>query len=205
MTPRRILLDERSPGVVRARIGALLGRATAAAFAVGRIRLHALDLTVEEVDRVARCRVLLGHLEAGTLLDGLERRDAAAAGRLEVLLGFARSGRLEIRSAGMGGWTPDFSIYRFGPEGADAGASRATVGLLGAHYFGAPHPVAGPSFTVELSGAAAAALLTERFEELWGLGHDVLPAIDEVLERAHALALDAAGRAGRDDRAGALP
>ena len=106
----RVLLDEREPVSVRRRIGELLGGAIEARFAVSRIRLAALDLTAEEVSDVERCRVLLGHLDAGTLLDGVGEALGAAA-RLAVLLDWIRSGRLEVRSAGVGSWTPDFSVY----------------------------------------------------------------------------------------------
>lgn len=193
------VLDERSPRPVRDRIGALLAGAATADFAVGRIRLAALDLTAGEVANVRRCRVLLGRLNVGMLLDAADVTSgqwlapSQAVQRLEVLTAFASSGRLEVRAAGLDGWVPDFSVY--------AGDQRSA--LLGAHYFGSTDPVAGPSFTAFLEEPDAVSLLASRFEELWRRGHDVLPAIREVLERAHALALDAAGRGRGADRADA--
>ena len=60
---------------------------------------------------------------------------SAAAGdpaaRVAALLRFLRSGAVEIRSAGMNGWTPDFSIYR----GIEPNGGIDAVCLLGAHYF----------------------------------------------------------------------
>ena len=199
MTARsRVLLDERGPASVRERIGDLLSGATEARFAVTRIRLAALDLSVGEIYQVQRCRVLLGQLDAGALLDMAEGdRGKTTAARVGVLLDFVRSGRLEVRSAGVAGWTPDFSVYDL------AGELVRPAALLGAHYFGAPYPMVGPSFTILLRGSAAVRMLADRFDELWPLGHDVLPAIRGVLERAHALASDAGGRGGGGDREGA--
>ncbi|HUG41218.1 MAG TPA: hypothetical protein VMM12_12075 [Longimicrobiales bacterium] len=191
MTPTPpLVLDERAPVSVRARIGTLLADAATADFAVARIRLAALDLAAREVARVERCRVLLGTLDAATLLDAAESGPAGAAGRLMVLRSFAASGRLEVRSAGLAGWTPDFSIFR----------GTGTTALLGAHYFGAPYPVFGPSFTAIVEQPVSQHLLEVRFEELWRRGHDVLPAIQVVLERAHALAVESGGPGGGRDR-----
>lgn len=193
----RHLIDERSTDSVRARIGALLTGAATADIAVARIRLGALDLRADEVGAVDRCRVLLGRLDVGMLLDttDMARRDgriAAAADRLSVLRAFARSGRLEIRAAGTDGWTPDFSVFRGAVETA----------LLGAHYFGTrDYPIGGPSFTAITTDPPAISLLSARFVELWERGHDVLPAVRDVLEEAHALALGAPGPGGRRDRA----
>ena len=189
MTGPALVVDERGAVPVRDRVGRLLSGASRADFAVGRIRLAAVDLAAGEVAGVERCRVLLGQLDAGTLLDVA---DAPAAARelLEVLASWAGSGRLEVRSAGLAGWTPDFSVFRGPPDTA----------LLGAHYFGSAYPAVGPSFTAVLEDAAHIALLARRFEELWALGHDVLPAVRTVLERAHGLALEAGRRGGDADR-----
>jgi hypothetical protein len=201
-----VLVDERHPESVRARIGELLRQADTADFAVSRIRLGALDLTARETDGVRRCRVLLGRLDAGMLLEAAEAMPVGAAERLEVLRSFAASGRLEVRAAGMAAWVPDFSLYASAGPGESAGRPRRRsplVALLGAHYFGSPEPFVEPSFTAMIGDPAAVRLLRDRFAELWELGHDVLPAIGDVLERAHALALAAGGRGGGRDRPGA--
>ena len=191
MTAPPVVLDERSRAPFRARAGALLTAASRADFAVARIRLAALDLTVEEVTAVRRCRVLLGQLDAATLLDTAEVVPTGAAERLGVLRSFILSGRLEVRAAGLGSWTPDFSVFR---------GAAGQAALLGAHYFGAPYAIVGPSFTLELQDPVSVRLIGGRFEELWEGGHDVLPAIGDVVERAHALALDVGGGRGRPDR-----
>ena len=165
------LLDERSDPPLRTIIGELLASADAVDLAVARIRLANLDLSEREVSGPRRCRVLLGHLDASTLLDaGTARRDA-----VDRLARWTRSGRLEVRSAGIGRWTPDFSIYHT----QDGGTC-----LLGAHYFGNPHLNVGPSFTVIVSDPETRAALAARFDQLWQRSHDVLPAIAQVLEGA---------------------
>ena len=187
-----VVVDERGAVPVRDRIGRLLSGASTADFAVARIRLAALDLQPGEVAGLDRCRVLLGQLDAGTLLEVAEAVPMTARGRLEVLASWARSGRLEVRSAGIAGWTPDFSVFR-GPSDA---------ALLGAHYFGSSHPSVGPSLTAVLRERHTIDLMAARFDELWALGHDVLPAVRNVLERAHGLALDAGLGGGEPDRPG---
>jgi len=178
--------DEHSTRPLRAVIGELLQRSSTADLALGRVRLAALDLTAAEVRGPNRCRVLLGQLDAATLVeatltDASSRRDAMLR-----LAHWLEGGRLEVRSAGIGLWTPDFSIFR------DAGGT--TTCLLGAHYFGSPQLTVGPSFTAVLRAVPDGALLQRRFDEAWARGHDVAPAILDVIRRAADP--DSAGRAG---------
>lgn len=170
-TDRTVLIDERSDPDLRAVIGGLLTSSESADFAVTRIRLAAMDLTDEEV-AIPRCRLLLGALDA-SMLDDASYVPTAARADVGRLLGWVRSGRLEIRSAGIGGWIPDFSIYR---------AGNASTCLLGAHYFGNPQLSVGPSFTCLVRDAASARIVADRFDALWDRSHDVLPAIRDVLE-----------------------
>jgi hypothetical protein len=173
------LLDERSRPPLRERIGQLLASADEAAFAVARIRLAVLDLTDQEIGRVRRCRVLLGQLDASTLLDAADGPGpGGSAAAMSGLIRFARSGRLEVRSVGLGGWTPDFAVVT-GPAGR--------TGVLGSIQFGNPELVIGPAFTAITADPSTAGRLLSRFDDLWERAHDVLPAILEVLERAHGL------------------
>lgn len=164
------LLDERAEPPLRSVIGGLMVASETVDFAVARIRLASLDLTAREIAGPRRCRVLLGRLDASTLLD----TRAARADAVDGLIRWARSGRLEVRSAGIGAWAPDFSVYR------DRSGSRS---LLGAHYFGSPQLTVGPSFTVVTEDPASVRLLGARFDGLWERSHDVLPAIVGVLDR----------------------
>lgn len=177
------LLDERSGGPsggseesLRTLIGRLLLNATRADIALTRVRLAALDLTAPEVRSGARCRVLLGELDASTLLDAADDAATLRPG-LRHLAEWLASDRLEVRSAGIGAWMPDFSVY-------EDGAGRATS-LLGAHYFGSPQLAVGPAVTAVTTAESAARLLRGRFDELWGRAHDVAPAILDVVRRSH--------------------
>lgn len=180
------MLDERSGASgesLRALIGGLLVNAARADIALTRVRLAALDLTEVEVRSGARCRVLLGALDASVLLDAADDAAAIRPG-LRHLAEWLASDRLEVRSAGLGSWMPDFSVY-------EDRAGR-TTSLVGAHYFGSPQLAVGPSVTVVTTDESAARLLCGRFDELWGRAHDVAPAILDVVRRS--------GTAGRDSR-----
>jgi hypothetical protein len=172
-----VLLDERSRPPLRSVIGALLGSAEEADMAVTNVRIAALDMHADELARVRRCRFLLGKLDAhaldpGALIGGDPRP------RMAALLHFLRSGAVEVRSAGMSSWSPDFSIYR----GITGGGNVAAVCLVGAHYFQEPREQ-GPSFTWAVDDPAHVHRATRRFEEMWQEGHDVLGAVVQTIER----------------------
>jgi hypothetical protein len=103
-----VLLHETSDPPLREVIGRLLGAATRADIAVANMRLGMLDLHAGELARVTHCRVLLGRLDAQSLAGTTAA--AATAASLDRLLEFVMSERVEIRSAGMGAWLPDFSV-----------------------------------------------------------------------------------------------
>lgn len=168
------VVDERAQRPLRSVIGQLLEESSCVDLAIARVRLATLDLTQAEVEGPARCRVLLGQLDASTLHDAATV-PAARGPAFRRLAEWLVSERLEVRSAGLGAWTPDFSVF--------SGPDRATC-LLGAHYFGSPQLTVGPSVTLIMTDEDVAQLLRERFQELWDGGHDVAPAIVAVLQRA---------------------
>jgi hypothetical protein len=174
----RIVLDETGEPSLREVLGTLLRAATHADLAVAHVRLLAIDLTAGEAANMGRCRFLLGRLEAAALSGmGL----GAEPARLRTLHRLLQSGRVEIRSAGMGAWAPDFSIFR-----GITGAGRlpfTDVCLVGAHYFAQPPASGGPSFTCVLAEPHAVALAARRFAELWQRGHDVQPAVLHTVAR----------------------
>ena len=169
------LFDDAARPPLRQRIGDLLATCAHAEIAVGHIRLAALDLTEEETRSVRRCRILLGRLEVRALTD-FGYADPAADERMAALLAFLESGRVQVRSAGLGAWSPDFSIYRGAPA-ADP------VCLLGAHYFREPPSSNGPSFTALLTDPFSTAIALARFETLWARGHDVLEPVVSAVHR----------------------
>src|SRR4051812_43114754 len=108
-----LLLDEQSHPPLRMLIGKALREAESADFAIGHVRLCAIDLSDQELSRVRMCRLLIDRLDVEMLSDAA---DIAASGNglalnLERLLVFARSGRLQLRSAVTPSWSPDFSIF----------------------------------------------------------------------------------------------
>lgn len=171
-----MLIDDTSRPTLRERIGGLLSTCSRAEIAVGTVRLAALDLAEHEIRHVRRCRILLGRLDARTLTDfGYE--DTGMDERMRTLLSFLESSRVEIRSAGLGAWSPDFSLYRALPDGG-------SVCLIGAHYFRDPQTATGPSFTAVMTDARSVALAQARYEALWRCSHDVLePVISAVRRR----------------------
>lgn len=176
MTAR--LLDDRSEPPVRHWIAGLLGSAVEADFAVSRIRLGGLDLSRTELAGVRRCRVLLGRLDAETLADATGAGTSAHHEHLQALREFLESGRLEVRTAGLTNWTPDFSIFR----GLKNGPTDA-VTLVGAHYFARLYPTDGPAFTCLIHDPAAVAQATMRFDELWENGYDVAAVVRATLDQ----------------------
>jgi hypothetical protein len=176
------LVDDRSDPPLRNVIGALLGTAGRADFAVGNVRLGAIDLTDSELERVCACRLLMDRLDIDMLAETAEviGLGGRLSRNLRTLHAFTLSGRLQVRAAGSLRWSPDFSVMHELPESPRTQGGGAC--LVGAHYFSRPVAVHGASFTCVLADAQAIAAATARFEELWADGYDVLPVIRNLLE-----------------------
>ena len=168
-----IFFDGRGSPSFRTYLGQTLSECTTASFAIRRIRLARLDLLPGELQSVSRCRVLLGRLDADTLADP---GASPASARTAALLDMAASGRLEVRSAGLLAWDPDFSIF--------GGAARRDVVLFGCHQFVQQQPVEGLAMACALEDPSVVRLASVRFEELWERGHDSLEAVTAALCRA---------------------
>lgn len=180
------LMDERGRPDFRDVFGALARRSLEILTAVTRVRLSTVDLTLEEVERVQSFRVLIAevsalHLdtEARSLLQ-IPRR----APNVRLLTSLLESGRLQVRSAPLGGWSPDFSVF------AAAGGPSAVV--TGYHAFERPYPHRGPAL-VAIHGGEAARLAAKRHRELWDGAHDIGPVLWSLLARAERRAALAAG------------
>ena len=165
-----IVLTESGEPSLRYVIGALLARSRSADFAIANIRLSHIDIDAAELAGV-RMRILLGRFEAA------HTRDPLLAQRMEALAALVQTGAVQLRSAGMGSWLPDFSVYRL-----DSGASPRTACLVGAHYFGAP-PCSGPCLTSVHTDAHSVGTAAARFNELWELGHDVSDVIAQAMRQ----------------------
>jgi hypothetical protein len=176
-TPLPRLLDERERPDFREAFGRLASGARVLESAVRRIRLTTLDLSVGELAGLDRIRLLLAEVMAPRLDAEAHAalRDPVRAVTLRHLIDELRRGRVEVRSAPLGGWSPDFSIFHDG--------SGPRAGLLGAHWLERPFPYRGPAWGVVLDREEARRA-ADRFRELWARAYDVSPALNGLLARA---------------------
>ena len=171
------LLDERSPTPFRQVFGRLLSRSTGLDTAIRRIRLSGVDLSAEEVGGLDRLRILVADINAQTLEEEafallMDPGKRETLRRIQTLLG---EGTLELRSAPLAGWSPDFSIFSSprGPQGL----------LMGLHWIQRPFPHRGPAW-MACFGPCEARKGQERFNELWVGAHEIGHPILKLLKRA---------------------
>lgn len=181
-----VLLDERRRPDFRDVFGALAHRAVHVRTAVTRVRLTTVDLGPRDLPALESFRVLLSELNALRLESEAHalvhhRRQAP---NLRYLAHLLESGGLEVRSAPLGGWSPDFTVF-------DEGSGPTWV-LCGFHAFERPYPHRGPALA-SLHAGDAALLAARRFDELWEAAHDVGPTLWTLLSRAEGMAA-ASGR-----------
>ena len=176
------LFDERRRPDFRDVFGALATGATDIATAVQRVRLSTVDLSRAELERVESFRVLVAEMNALHLdadARGLQS-DPRRAPNAELLRELLECGRLEVRSAPLAGWAPDFTVFA-GPDGP-----RAV--LTGFHWFERPYVHRGPALGA-VHGEVAARLAARRHDEAWERAHDVGPAVWNILSKARSRAL----------------
>ena len=171
------LIDDRSRPGFRELFGRLARRASGIDVALTHLRLSTIDLNERELANVQQIRLLLAEVSAVSLdaeAHALLHRGPMAANlrRLATLLSL---GRIEVRSSPLGGWAPDFSVFR-NQEGPFAV-------LIGPHRFDRGLVHEGPVIA-SLHGGEGAVLLAARFAEIWTRGHDIRPAIAGILGRA---------------------
>jgi hypothetical protein len=183
------LLDERSRPHFREVYGYHAARSVALDAAVGRIRLAGMSLGLRELKGLKRIRLLLAEMNAlsfGAEADALAAHPARRS-RLAFLSSLLDENRLDVRTAPLAGWSPDFSVFHGPGSSVCDGTLGDPVLMVGPHWFESPYPHRGPAFGVVLAGPPAARA-GARFEELWGSGHDVRAPVKglfhEVLRRA---------------------
>lgn len=171
----RLIHERCSPGF-RSTFGGLLARSRSADTAILRIRLGAVDLTAKELVGLRRFRILVAEVNARTVEEETYALsvDPTKRANLNRILALLRDQRMEIRSAPLGGWSPDFTVF-FSDRGPE------TL-LLGLHWFRHPFPHKGPAWAVQL-GAIEARRAHLRFHEIWRRSHDIGPAIRRLMER----------------------
>ena len=181
------LLEERRRPDFREVFGALARQSDAVATAVTRVRLSTVDLTPEELASLDSFRVLVAELSA-LRLDAearAMRSEPRRVANVNLLLDMMEAGRLEVRSAPLGGWSPDYTVF--------SREDRARTVLTGFHWFERPYPHRGPALA-SLHTEEGASLALRRFDEVWADAHDVGPAVWSILARAVDRA--SAGREG---------
>lgn len=176
-----LLEDGRRPDF-RDVFGHLARTSTGVDTAVTRIRLSTIDLTEGEMSGVASFRVVLA--EVNSLSIDAEARVLHTlpdrAPNLRFLARLLESGVLEVRSAPLAGWSPDFTVF--------SGAEGAAAVLSGFHWFERPYPHRGPALASVHFGDGAR-LAHRRFEELWAGAHDIGPALWDIVTRARRFAV----------------
>jgi hypothetical protein len=156
--------------------GSLLSSSQSADTAILRIRLGAVDLTGEELSGLKRYRILVAEVNAHTVEQETYALSADPVRRENLfrVLALLKEQRMEIRSAPLGGWSPDFTVF-FGDRGPQSL-------LLGLHWFRRPFPHRGPAWAIQL-GTEDARRAQVRFHDLWKRSHDIGPAIRRLMER----------------------
>jgi len=172
-----VLIDDRSRPGFRELFGRLARRSSGLDVALTHLRLSTLDLSEREIGHVGRIRLLLAEVSAASLdaeAHAILNRGPMAANlrRLATLMSL---GRIEVRSAPLGGWAPDFSVF--------TNESGPYVVLVGPHRFDRGLVHEGPVLA-SLHEGECAARVSVRFGEIWSRGHDIRPAIAGILGRA---------------------
>lgn len=179
------LLDDRSRPDFRDHYLALLEDARGVSVAASRIRLAGLQVDARSLRRPASLRVLVMELSGITLAMEAERvAEGPPAHRLRVatLRDLLASGRLQVRSSPLGGWSPDFTVFHRA-EDPRAPVERHLTVALGPHWMDRPYPHPGPALNALFHGEPARRSLV-RFEELWAKAHDVGDAVARILAAA---------------------
>ncbi|MBT8398091.1 MAG: hypothetical protein HKO65_06010 [Gemmatimonadetes bacterium] len=156
--------------------GELLSGSSMVEIAILRIRLAAVDLSSRELKGVRRFSVLVAEANAATIEEEAYAltMDPGKRQNLRRVLGLLQTGVLEIRSAPLGGWSPDFSVFS-----DDVGPQNL---LLGLHWFHRPFPHRGPAWAARF-GPTEAKRARERFRTLWDGAHQIGPAVQKLMER----------------------
>lgn len=138
--------------------------------AISRIRLPGLDLGLPEMGHLDRIRLLLRDVRAERLQAEAEAVSLRRGGNraLEFFAALLDRRILEVRTAPLGGWSPDFTVFR--------SAGDPFAAILGIHWLRRPASVQGPVFA-SLHGREGAVRCGVRFETLWTGSHDVSAAL----------------------------
>ena len=169
------LLEETSQPSFRELFGGFLAHSSEMDAAILSIRLGAVDLSHGEVEQARRMRVLVAEVNARTLEGEAYAllTDPGKRANLDRIVDLLRRGVLHLRSAPLGGWSPDFSLFC-----RDGKPQRL---LLGLHWFHRPFPQRGPAWAMGF-GPREASRARARFLDLWEQAHDISVPVLQLLE-----------------------
>jgi hypothetical protein len=179
-----IVIDQESNPDPRRILGRLLRRSECFDLAIGRVRLASIDFSVQDLHRVERCRVLVGGFDNHALLGAVGAAAAvpAHARNLTCLKEIIATGRLQLRSAGLWRWDPDFCLASgAGLRHWFQAGSAALVGCMG---LSGPVACTMPRLACLVAGARSTDLLRNHFDRLWTVGHDILDVVAAALDAA---------------------
>lgn len=174
-----VLLDERGRPDFRDLYGTLAERSTRFDVAIRKVRLSGMSLGRRELEQPTLIRLLLAEINVLTLSAEAESMAAVREGRrrLHLIRDLLAGGTVRLRSAPLGGWDPDFSVFWL--------RSEAPLVLIGPHWFARPYPHRGPALGSVHQGRAAARV-GRRFDALWEDAHPVEGPVRRVMEDALA-------------------
>lgn len=150
--------------------------------ALTRLRIATLRLEERDLARVERLRIVLAELSTAAWEAETHRvlLDPRRGPMLRRVIDLLREGRLQVRSAPLAGWAPDFTVFHQRSRTVGADALPPPRALLGPHWLEASAGLAGPRFAFEVHGADADRV-SNRFGVIWDRGYDVGPAVTRLL------------------------
>ncbi|MEK9499750.1 hypothetical protein WI372_01985 [Gemmatimonadota bacterium DH-20] len=157
-----------------------LGRSSRVDVALTRLRIATLRLQAGDLARVERLRIVLAELSTAAWEAETHRAllDPQRGPMLRRIIQLLQEGRLEVRSAPLAGWAPDFTIFHDREPGEEkASPARA---LIGPHWLETGAGLAGPRFAFAVEGVDARRA-QERFTSIWRHAYDVGPAVTRLL------------------------
>lgn len=151
-----------------------LGRSTRTDIALTRLRIATLRLAPRDLARVRRIRLVLAELTTSAWEVETHRAllDPGRAPALRTLVRALQTGNLQVRSAPLAAWSPDFTVFH-----RDDGRPTA---LLGPHWLEATPGVPGPRFAFAVQGRDARRV-SRCFARIWDSAYDVGPAVSSLL------------------------
>jgi len=171
------LLDDRTHPDFRTVYGALVRESEQVDVAIRKIRLSGVTLGREELAAPSRLRLILAEINVLTIASEAEGMAARRTerSRLGLICELLTSGVLQVKSAPLAGWAPDFSLFH--------GSARPLTLLMGLHWFQRPYPHRGPALASVHEGPEVTRV-ARRFNGIWREAHDVHVPLLKTLRRA---------------------